>query len=505
MFIGVNNFQVMKAFVVRLYTRYVQLKYLPVFICCLPLLFINMRNSHDWGGDFALYLQQAENIVHGVPQTENYYIYNPQYPMLGPSVYPVGFPLLLAPVYALFGHNFLVYNVYMSLLLLCAALFFFILLHRRFSYISSLLLLLLFVYNPWMIKFKTEIVSDLPFTMLMLAGLVFFVRGRNAIISGLIAGYIMMVRSIGVLFLLAACACFVYDFFYVKEKDHRIIIIRSVIRFLSAALLLNILVSHCIFHLPSAFKNYEQHLSFFPLWTNFLQGLSYYVDLARSYFLTYTSRYHFYPLIVSSAAVSLMLIGIVNRSARKLEFFDFVFVFYLGLILIYPYRLGGFRFLLPVYPLLLIYAAEGYKTIRWAYSFSSRYFSYPAIVLVLLLYIEPLWHIWCDRNNIIPGPHSQPVQEAFEYVRSKVPRQARIAFGKPRVMGFFTKRYCAINRPDQSVEEVEKLFSEYNIHYVITHADLSNSGLQAYIDKHRDSLSLLWENEKVRIFYLPDR
>jgi len=29
----------------------------------VPLFFINARNSHDWGGDFAMYIMQAINIV----------------------------------------------------------------------------------------------------------------------------------------------------------------------------------------------------------------------------------------------------------------------------------------------------------------------------------------------------------------------------------------------------------------------------------------------------------
>ena len=42
----------------------------------VPLLFLNLRNDHDWGDDFAQYLEQAENISLGKPMAQTGYIYN---------------------------------------------------------------------------------------------------------------------------------------------------------------------------------------------------------------------------------------------------------------------------------------------------------------------------------------------------------------------------------------------------------------------------------------------
>ena len=42
----------------------------------IPLLFVNIRSDHDWGGDFAQYLKQAENIANGIPYTQSKYVFN---------------------------------------------------------------------------------------------------------------------------------------------------------------------------------------------------------------------------------------------------------------------------------------------------------------------------------------------------------------------------------------------------------------------------------------------
>ena len=62
-----------------------------------------IRDGHDWGDDFSMYIRHAQNIARGEPYAQTGYIYNPLNPAVGPRVYPPGFPLLLAPAVAAFG------------------------------------------------------------------------------------------------------------------------------------------------------------------------------------------------------------------------------------------------------------------------------------------------------------------------------------------------------------------------------------------------------------------
>ena len=88
-----------------------------LLILCLPLLWLNVKDSVYWHDDFASYIHQAQNICEGKPQGEIGFIFNPRY-FMGPPAYPVGFPLLLAPVYALFSHNITAYLLMMSVILI---------------------------------------------------------------------------------------------------------------------------------------------------------------------------------------------------------------------------------------------------------------------------------------------------------------------------------------------------------------------------------------------------
>ena len=73
--------------------------------------FLTIKDGHDWGGDFSMFIHHAKNIVEGVDYEDTGYIYNPNVPLLAPKTYPPVFPLLLVPIYKWFGLNFTIMKI----------------------------------------------------------------------------------------------------------------------------------------------------------------------------------------------------------------------------------------------------------------------------------------------------------------------------------------------------------------------------------------------------------
>ena len=139
-----------------------------LLLICIPLFFLNIRVDQSWGDDFAQYIHQAINLVEGKPQFETGYIYNENYPMLGPKSYTVGFPLILAPIIALFGNDMLMLNYLMTAFLALTFIVMSSWLLNYFRWQTAVLLSLICIYNPWMIYFKAEINSEIPFTFFIM-------------------------------------------------------------------------------------------------------------------------------------------------------------------------------------------------------------------------------------------------------------------------------------------------------------------------------------------------
>src|SRR5512134_1211006 len=125
-----------------------------------------LRRGHDWGDDFAWYILQAKSIVDGTTDEfmEQSAFTNYESTLhLGPLAYPWGYPLILAPVYALKGISPLALKLpglfFYAGFLVCL----FLLVKDRLTRIESLLLVSLFAFNPLLLGFLDQILSDIPF------------------------------------------------------------------------------------------------------------------------------------------------------------------------------------------------------------------------------------------------------------------------------------------------------------------------------------------------------
>lgn len=144
---------------------------------------LTIKQGEDWGDDFSMYIHHAENIAHGTPYGETGYLYNSHNPLVGPRIYPPGFPLLLAPVVKLFGRNLWVMKLevvlfFVGSLLLMFALFRGVLLP---GYVHALVLVM--GLNPFFWDFKDHVLSDLPFLFFVLLSAYLFLRGDDPGIS----------------------------------------------------------------------------------------------------------------------------------------------------------------------------------------------------------------------------------------------------------------------------------------------------------------------------------
>jgi hypothetical protein len=92
--------------------------FIVTFLVIGVFIFCTVNSGHDWGDDFAQYILHAANLANGKPYADTGYIVNPDNPSIGPSAYPPLFPLILAPVYAVFGLNLTAFKYVECLFLL---------------------------------------------------------------------------------------------------------------------------------------------------------------------------------------------------------------------------------------------------------------------------------------------------------------------------------------------------------------------------------------------------
>ncbi len=402
-----------------------------------------LRRGHEWGDDFAWYILQAQSILNGTTDEfmqTSAFTNNESTTYVGPLAYPWGYPLILTPAYAMKGIN--------PLALKIPALFFFVgflvclylLLKARLTEAESLLLVGLFAFNPLLLQFLDQILSDIPFLFFSTLSLWLITKkGRRSTQRNILIGaaifLVTFLRATGILLLV----CFlIVEFFRLlaNRRDWRVvkqIVLDSLIVCVSFILLW--ILNSILF--PSGGDSYLSQYA----------GLS--VETVRNfavaYFYAYTSffgeaagwKYLYYVLFI------FFLIGAWSRWREEL-FFILFFGLWMIVHIAYPYWQGP-RYIFPLLPIFIYFTFQGMKFVarklpekyvqvgRWAV-----YGSWVLMALVFLFTSSLNAYVNLQNDRAINGPFDPYSKEVYKYIREETPANSVVIFFKPRVMRLMT-------------------------------------------------------------------
>jgi hypothetical protein len=128
---------------------------------------ISFQEGHNWGGDFPQYLAQAKSLNDGtldrLMENSTFRYEKSDSVLLSPKLYPWGFPILLAPIYHVFGFNIFAMKLFVNLFFLFSVAIVYLLFKDKISNIQNILIAAIIAFNPYFFNFKEHILSDIPF------------------------------------------------------------------------------------------------------------------------------------------------------------------------------------------------------------------------------------------------------------------------------------------------------------------------------------------------------
>ncbi len=480
-----------------------------VVILVIPLFFINIKDTHNWGDDFALYLHQANNITEGISPQYTGLIYNEDNPIMISAVSP-GFSLLLAPVYYFFGNNIKSFNYLMTLFLALSALIVFLFISGRSGSKIALLVVLFIIYHRWTLEFKTNILSDIPFFLLIYLVLYLYDLQKGnfswpqLILLSFLTGFMLSFRAISIVLIIALA----WDDFYrhvivLKNSVRKIgktFLVITVFTILSIGIYL--LIDKLAFPDPETTGGYLQHFRNHDIVEVIAKNPSYYFGYLSSFF----RLYHTGPVLQFITLWTVMLffmIGLIVKIKRFMETMDWFFLGFLFVILIYP-ATPGFRYLLPLVPLMLLYVYYGLSFIaeKIIPAKAKQIVSFYYVFLVVLLY-PGFFHVLENRQSEIPGPYTDNARDVFEVIRQTTPEESRFVFRKPRALSLFTGRDALANNLQQrDAEKMDSIYAAKKIDYLLINTqELPDSALLAYLDRFAPRYDTVYSNESFTLFH----
>lgn len=412
-----------------------------IVLVVLGLQLATVRDGHDWGGDFSLYLAHANNLATGVPYGETGFLYSPRNPFVSPPTYPPGFPLLLAPVVAWVGIDFAALKTVCVVAFACALGVGYVALRGHLCRAERWTWMLVVGLNPYLWQFRQSILSDLPFLVCVLAALAMAAaptapgagQWRRAVLCGLAMGAAVATRSVGLVLPVALVMAARGR----RGKNRRFVIVACAVVFAMLVL------QNQFMHQDAAYLDQVLPFVFDP---------AFLLDMVRATLSGWTSGWvsmwsSSAGPIPSQGVAALMLLlavgGFVLRVRRRGWAIHEVFtLLYLGVVLLWPMARDP-RFLIPILPMGVAYALVAVRLLgRRVTPHRLRTGLARAMAVGLILHVgSGAWTV----VRTAPGPDitDADARHWFAFLRAHTDRDDVLIAAKPRVVALMTARRCA--------------------------------------------------------------
>jgi hypothetical protein len=402
-----------------------------------------LRRGHEWGDDWAWYILQAKSIWEGttdefmeVSAFTNYQSTT----HLGPLAYPWGYPLILTPVYAIKGISPLALKLpgllFYAGFLVCL----YFLMRDRLTQMESLLIVSLFAFNPLLLRFLDQILSDIPSLFFTTLALLLMTRHDQRgifyhALIGTVVFFVTFLRVTGILLL--GCYLIVEFFRLLNNRKNRTAVIEIVRNSFIVCFVFAFLWIVNLVLFPSGGESY------FSQYTELIETAR---RLSVAYFNVFGAffgeatgwRYLYYFLLV------FFLVGVWVRR-REEPLFLLFFSFWLIVHITYPYWQGA-RYIFPLLPIFVYFTFEGMKTVIGKLPAGYRptgqriFYAFWLVIAGIFLFTSSAnayFNLQNDRS--INGPFDPYSREVYDYIKQETPPDSIVIFFKPRVMAIMTE------------------------------------------------------------------
>ena len=428
---------------------------LPVILTTLLYLALVTPGVDPLTTDWAMYVMHARNIATGHSYANTLYVYQPETAMYGASTYPSGYSLLLAPIYAVFGLNILAFKIATNLALSLSLWPIYLLNRRYLGLAQSLLLTTALGFSAAYLSLQDKLGSDALYQLLSFVALVVVIRvfdsGQDAsspwragALTGLLLAAVEITRPVGLSLALAVLA---YDALNRRRPTRFALALLSVF---IPVLALNSILAHKDSGYAEQFVFSIGHAA--RTIVAYLAGFSDVFANPFSHKLRYALWAVFTPLAILGFATNLRKVNPVPA-------------FYTALMLavLALYWQPNMRYLAPLYPIYLLFAALGWNRLMLATPAQWRRPAQAAAIAGLL--VAPLLSVAAIRPDPDTLYTDPDFQQLAGYVRTNTAPRDLLVFWNARVLGL------AADRPSSAYPSASVIYQDSSPQKVLRYLD----------------------------------
>jgi hypothetical protein len=403
------------------------------------LVSLCINNGHNWGDDFALYIEQAKSILNSsefsLYQLNKYAMQNSIY-TLGPYLYPYGFPLLLCPVYYFFGLNFTIMKGFCGLFLIMSIPLIYRLFRPYFPNAYFCFFIIPFIaFHKEFITSSDNVQSDLPFLFFSLLTIVLMKKSNgiaNQFILGICIYFSYFIRDIGIMLIPTLFAYQIQVLFINKNK------VSNRLYFAIPYFVFAFLFAVLFIFLPKGGQNLysmiSSNLSLTLIKTNF----QYYRQLVSDYF--FTVKLSFLPLCI------IIIAGMFSTWKQHLHLIVYT-VLICFILTIWPFHQGT-RFIFPIMPFIIYFLLKGAWYICHQALIEYKYLMVVMFILSAITTFISVKQVINFSKKDTNQSYTPDLAKVYNYISTNISKNDIVGYYKPRAVRLFSNRNAIGIDPD---------------------------------------------------------
>lgn len=428
------------------------------------LLLATETSGQNWVGDFGQYLHHAMNIAEGRPYAEIGYIHN-TYAFVGPAAYPPVFPLLLAPVYSLFGLDWFVLKA-VVIASFCLSLYLIISLEQmKLSRAHQFTIIFILALNPYFWWMKGQVLSEFTFMLLCLLTLLALSKryikdatgyrdAKNkswsfAVLVGLLLYLSFATKDIGIVFI-PAILCF--ELFHFKKIT--LVTCVTLLVFLALVGLQNVILQEPEANIEMNQRVVElasergertaqaDHFDYIKLDLGSMvkQAMRYTSEMRDMWPETGSKIVSAAGWIAFTIAFLFAFTGYIRAVISGPGLLEIFVAGYLAILILFG-GWQGLRYLVPVIPFFFIYAFKLHDELL-----CSQYRK--IMIAIAALFVSATTVVYASNYNTYLEEKNRgitsPEAEAFlAYVKNSTSEDSVFIFQRPRILSLLTGRHAS--------------------------------------------------------------
>jgi hypothetical protein len=442
--------------------------------------------------DFAAYVMQARNLVEGRAYSDIHNVPNPHaLSVAPPQGYPPMYPLLLAPVYKIWGLNLRIMKIATVFCFGLAMAAFALLFENELPgwAISAAIVLMGFNLAFW--EQRDYLVSEFTYLMFSLGALLAAQkfsknldprewRYAEALVLSVLLYAAYGTRTIGITLLPAVILAGLWKF----QRPSRFLLV------VVACTSLLILMQNALFVSPKAYLN-AAHPSVAITWQHVI-----YYGKTLSY-LWRNGMIKILQIFLAGLFTVLAGVGFLRRLWARKSATEFYVAGYAALLCVWTSDLG-MRGLLPVLPLYFAYALAEMIRMFSRLARPYRFASVATLSAVIVLTYAAAFHEYAHRLHL-PDVSDPQAQELFRYVKANTNPADLLVMQQPRTLALFTDRFTTVLAPGDSVAVSERFLAGVHARYLI-YNDKLGLPIQELIDSKVLTREPLFQNSEFAVY-----